>query len=153
MVSNKAIPTSAIIIKIMRIFSYHMNTWRRPRWILYTKCAEMKFFGSKGCWGHPWAIRFFSTRLRFGFFIRDRSRSLASEMTHFLGFLTLENDLFAEEDRKITKTITEKYRRYSILIETVNTPRDSAYEILSPVWGDDGHNNLNHMIRGIINSM
>ena len=66
----------------------------------------------------------------------------------------LKNNLSAKKKtEKITKTISEKYRRYSILIETVKTPRDSAYEILSPGWGDDGHNHLNHMIRGIINSM
>ena len=67
------------------------------------------FFGSKGCWSHPWALRFFFWLDRdLGFFIRDRLRSLASEMTHFLGFLTLENNLFAEEDRKNHKKPFQK---------------------------------------------
>ena len=73
------------------------------------------FLVLKGVGATPERYVFFPTRLRFGFVIRDRSRSLASEMTHFLGFLTLVNDLFTEEDRKNHKN---HFRKISPILDT-----------------------------------
>ena len=52
-------------------------------------------------------------------------------------FLTLKTTFLLKKTKKITKAISEKYCRYSILkvrysilFETVKTPRNSAYRIL-----------------------
>ena len=52
-------------------------------------------------------------------------------------FLTLKTTFLLKKTKKITKAISEKYCRYSILkvrysilFETVKTPPDSAYRIL-----------------------
>ena len=68
--------------------------------------------------------------------------------------LTFKSELFAEKYRKkITETISEKNHRYSILkvrysilFETVETPRDSPNELLddqdSQPWSGDRKRNI-----------
>ena len=69
-------------------------------------------------------------------------------------FLTFKGELFAENtEKKITETISEKNRRYSILkvrysilFETVETPRDSPNEFLDDQdpqsWSGDRKRNI-----------
>ena len=117
-------------------------------------CRNELFLVPKGVGATPERYVFFLTRPRFGFFYSRSIEIFGLRNDPFFRVFDLRKRLVRRRrQKKSQKTISEKYRRYSILIETVKTLRDWAYEILSPGWGDDGLNHLNHMIRGIINSM